>query len=66
MAVVPSTGVRVTVADSLNRNLGRVSKWCDLWRTKLNASKIKTMIVSRSRLMHPLSPPLTVGVTVGV
>ena len=30
MAVVPSPGVRVTVADSLSRDLGRVSEWCDL------------------------------------
>ena len=26
--------------------------WCDLWGMKLNASKTKTMIVSRSRTMH--------------
>ena len=31
MAVVPSPGVRVTVAESLIRDLGRVSEWCDLW-----------------------------------
>ena len=59
MAVVPSPGVRVTVAESLIPDLGRVSEWCDLWGIKLNASKIKTMIVSRSRTMHPMSPPLT-------
>ena len=28
MAVVPSTGVRVTVAESQIRVLGRVSEWC--------------------------------------
>ena len=28
---------------------------------KLNASKTKTMIVLRSRTMHPQSPPLTIG-----
>ena len=28
---------------------------------KFNASKIKTMIVSRSRTMHPQSPPLPTG-----
>ena len=53
MALVPSPGVRMTVAESLIRDLGRVSDWCDLWRMKLNASKTKTMIVSRSRTMHP-------------
>ena len=36
----------------------------DLWGIKLNASKVKTMIVSRSRTMHPQSPPLTIGETV--
>ena len=64
MAVVPSPGVRVAVAESLIRDLGRVSEWCDLWGMKLNASKTKTMIVSRSRTMHPQSPPLTIGGTV--
>ena len=57
MAVVPSPGVRVTVAESLIRDLSRVSERCDLWGMKLNASKTKTMIVSRSRTMHPQSPP---------
>ena len=64
MAVVPSPGIRVAVAESLIRDLGRVSEWCDLWGMKLNASKTKTMIVSRSRTMHPQSPPLTICGTV--
>ena len=41
MAVVPSPGIRVAVAESLIRDLGRVSEWCDLWGMKLNASKTK-------------------------
>ena len=53
MAVVPSPGIRVAVAESLIRDLGRVSEWCDLWGLKLNSSTTKTMIVSRSRSMHP-------------
>ena len=61
MAVVPSPGVRVAVAESLIRDLGRVSEWCDLWGMKLNASKTKTMILSRSRTMHPQLPPLTIA-----
>ena len=64
MAVVPSPGVRVAVAESLIRDLGRVSEWCDLWGMKFNASKIKTMVVSRSCTMHPQSPQLTIGGTV--
>ena len=61
---MPSSGVRVTVAESLNRDLVRVNAWCDLWGIKLNASKTKTMIVSRSRTMHPQPPPLTIDDTV--
>ena len=60
MAVMPSPGIRVAVAESLIRDLGRVSEWCDLWGMKLNASKTNTMIVFMSRTMHPQSPPLTI------
>ena len=42
----------------------KVSEWCDLLGMKLNASKTKTMIVSRSRTMHSQSPALTIGGTV--
>ena len=41
----------------------KVSEWFDLWGMKLNASKTKTMIVSRSSTMHPQSPALTIGGT---
>ena len=64
MAVVPSPGVRVTVAESLISDLGRVSERCDLWGIKLKSSKVKTMIVSRSSTTRPQSPPLTIGGTV--
>ena len=64
MAVGPSTGIRVAVAESLIHDLGRVSEWCDLWGIKLNASKTKTMIVTRSPTMYPQSPPLIIGETV--
>ena len=47
IAVVPSPGVRVTVAESMSRDLVKVSEWCDLWEMKFNANKTKTMIVSR-------------------
>ena len=61
---MPSPGIRVTVAESLSRELMKVSDWCDLWGMKLNASKTKTMIVSRSRTMHPQAPALSIGGTV--
>ena len=64
MAVVPSPGVTVTVAESLICDLGRVSELCDLWGIKLNVSKTKTMIVSTLRTMYPQSSPLTIGATV--
>ena len=60
ISVMTFPGVRVTVADSLIRDLGRVSEWSDLRGMKLNARKTKTMIVTRSRTMHPQSPPLTI------
>ena len=62
IAVVPSPGLSVAVAESLSRDLVKVNEWCDLWGIKLNASK--TMIVSRSPTMHPQSPALTIGGTV--
>ena len=52
------------MAESLSRDLVKVSEWCNLWGMKLNASKTKTMLVSRSRTMHPQSPALTIGGTV--
>ena len=42
----------------------KVSEWCDLWGMKLNSSKTKTMIVSRSRTMHIQSPALIIDGTV--
>ena len=64
IAVVPSPGLRVAGVESLSRDLVKVNEWCDLWGMKLNASKTKTMRVSRSRAMHPKSLELTIGGTV--
>ena len=64
VAVVPTPGFSVTVAESLIHDLGRVSELCHLRGKKLNASKTKTMIVSRSRTVHQQSPPLSIGPTV--
>ena len=61
---MPSLELRVAVAESVSHDLVKVSEWCDLWGMKLNASKTKTMIVSRSRTMHPQLPALTFGGTV--
>ena len=53
VAVVQSPGERAAVSESMNHDLNRVSVWCNLWGMKLNASKTKTMIVSRSRTVYP-------------
>ena len=45
-------------------DFNRVSEGCVLWGIKLNVSKTKTMIVSRSHTRHPQSPPLIIGGTV--
>ena len=61
---MPSPGERVAVSESMNRDLNRVSVWCNLWGMKLNASMTKTMIVSRSCTVHPQLTPLTLDETV--
>ena len=53
MAVVSSSFIRFTVAESLNRDIGKVREWCNLWGMKLNESKTTTMSLSRSRTMYP-------------
>ena len=47
------------MAESLKRDLSRVSEWCNLWGMKLNANKINTMTVSRAHTIHLQSLPLT-------
>ena len=64
VAVVPSPGESLAVSECTNRDLNRVSVWCHLWGMKLNASKIKTMIVCRSRTVHPQLTSLTLDGTV--
>ena len=54
IAVVPSSGVRVTVAESLNRDLVRMNARCDLWGMKFNASKTKT--TKTKTTIHPQPP----------
>ena len=35
MDIVASTGVRITVAESVNRDLGKASEWCDHYGMKI-------------------------------
>ena len=62
--VIPLTSLGVAVAESLKRELWKVSEWCDLKERKLNASNAKTMVVSMSRTIYFQSPILTAGGTV--
>ena len=61
---MPSPGERVAVSESINRDLNRVSVWCNMLGMKLNAIKTKTMIVSRPGTVHPQLTPLTLVGTV--
>ena len=56
IVVVPSPSSRVAVAESLSSDLVKVSEWFDLWGMKLNASKTKTLIDSRSPQCIPNHP----------
>ena len=62
--VVPFPRERVAVSESMNRDLNKISVWCDLWGMKLNASKTKTMINSRSCTVRPQLTQLTLDGTV--
>ena len=62
-AVVKTPQQRSIVAQSLNRDLERIQEWCSRWGMKLNSSKTKTLLISRSRTSVPPHPPLHIGNT---
>ena len=62
--VMPSPRVTVGVAESLNRDLGKVGVWCSLRLMELNGTKTETIIVFRPFTMHLQSPELTLIGTV--
>ena len=53
MAVVPSSAVRVPVAECLIRDLGRVSEWCDLWGMKFKVGKPRILLSPGQALRIP-------------
>ena len=63
LAYIPSSSMRSDVAESLNRDLSKISTWCNLWGMRLNPNKTQSMIVSRSRTVFPPHPNLLVGST---
>ena len=64
VAVVQSPGERVSLSESINRDLNRVSVWCNRWGMKVNMRKTKTMIVSRSHTVYPQLTKFTLDETV--
>ena len=46
-AAVPSPDRRPDVAESLNRDLARISAWCKFWGMKLNANKTQSILDSK-------------------
>ena len=63
LARIPSPNRRSDVTESLNRDLSKISTWCNLWGMRLNSNKTQSMIVSRSRTVFPPHPDLLVGST---
>ena len=61
VAAIRSPQQRHEVALSLNRDLEKIRNWCSRWGMKLNASKTKTLLVSRSRTLVPPHPSLFIG-----
>ena len=63
LARTPSPNMRSDITESLNRDLSKISTWCNLWGMRLNPYKTQSMIVSRSRTVFPPHPNLSVGST---
>ena len=60
-AHIPSPAMRLDVANSLNEDLSKIQSWCLQWGMKLNPSKSKEMLVSRSRTRFPEHPNLSIN-----
>ena len=63
LARIPSPNKRSDVTESLNRDLIKISTWCNLWGMMLNPNKTQSMTVSRSRTVLPPHPDILVGST---
>ena len=63
LAHIPPPNMRYDVTESLNRDLGKISTWCNLWDMRLNPNKTQSMIVCRSRTVFSPHPDLLVGST---
>merc|ERR1711905_100256 len=52
-ATIKRSSSRQSVAESLNKDLTRISDWCKQLMMKLNPTKTKTLIFGRSRTLTP-------------
>ena len=52
---------RVSVSNSLQCDIDKISNWCSRWGMCLNVGKTKTMTISRSRTVLPSFPELTLN-----
>ena len=52
---------RTAKADMLCRDLLRIKSWCERWGMRLNPSKSRSLIISRSRTLLPQHPVLNIG-----
>ena len=64
VAVIPKPSDRPRVEASILRDLRAVRRWCDEWCMKLNPSKTKSLVVSRSRTAYPVHGSLSVDGTI--
>lgn len=55
---IPSPHHRDLIAASLNRDLARITSWCEQWGMKLNPKKTQSLLISRSRTILPPHPSI--------
>ena len=63
LACIPPPNMRSDVTEPLNRDLSKISTWCNLWGMRLNPNKTQSIIVSRSRIVFPAHPDILAGST---
>ena len=62
-ACISSPYMRSDVTESLNRDLSKISTWCNLWCMRLNPNKTQSIIVSKSKTVLFPHPDLLVAST---
>ena len=60
-AVILSPAQRHEIAHKICRDIGKIHAWCEQWGMKLNPSKSRSLVISRSSTDLPRHPDLLVG-----